>query len=187
MSMMTVARELPEQPRIITPTRIVDHRGWFSETFHERRLAELGITCRFVQDNRSWSKRAGTVRGLHLQLPPHGQAKLVTVLRGRLFGVALDIRRGSPTYGRFSSVELSANDGTQHYIPVGFAHGFCTLEDDTEVAYKVSTYYAPQHEGGIRWDDPDVAIPWPVDPNTVIISHRDEHLPLLRDFQSPFS
>jgi dTDP-4-dehydrorhamnose 3,5-epimerase len=184
--MTTVASGIPDLPRVITPARIVDHRGWFSETFHEQRMSEIGITCRFIQDNRSWSQRAGTLRGLHFQLPPHAQAKLVTVLRGRIFGVVLDVRRGSPTYGRFTSVELCADDGAQHYIPVGFAYGFCTLKDDTEVAYKVSAYYAPLHQGGIRWDDPEVGVPWPVDPTTLIMSRRDQHFPLLRDFKSPF-
>jgi dTDP-4-dehydrorhamnose 3,5-epimerase len=184
--MTTIVKKSPDLPRVITPTRIADDRGWFCETFHEERLAEAGIVCRFVQENRSRSKRAGTLRGLHFQLPPHSQAKLFTVLRGRVFDVAVDIRRGSPTYGRFVSMELSADDGRLLYIPVGFAHGFCTLEDDTEISYKVSAYYAPLHEGGIRWDDPDIAIPWPVDPTAIILSRRDECLPLLREFQSPF-
>ena len=132
-------------PRIIVPKRHVDDRGWFSETFHEQRLHDIGITCRFVQDNQSSSKRAGTLRGLHFQLPPAAQAKLVSVLRGRILDVAVDIRRGSPTFGKHVSTELSAESGRQLYIPVGFAHGFLTLEDDVVVMYKVSDYYAPAH------------------------------------------
>jgi dTDP-4-dehydrorhamnose 3,5-epimerase len=132
----------PDLPQLIVPKRYADDRGWFSETFHEQRLRGAGIACHFVQDNRSRSKRAGTLRGLHFQLPPAAQAKLVCVLRGRILDVALDIRSGSPTYGRNVSAELSADDGRQLYVPIGFAHGFCTLEDDVEVMYKVSDYYA---------------------------------------------
>ena len=146
-------------PRIIVPKRHVDDRGWFSETFHEKRLYDAGITCRFVQDNQSSSKRAGTLRGLHFQLPPAAQAKLVTVVKGRILDVAVDIRRGSPTFGKHVSIELSAESGRQLYIPVGFAHGFLTLEDDVVVMYKVSDYYAPAHDSGICWNDPDIAIP----------------------------
>ena len=148
-------------PRIIVPKRHADDRGWFSETFHERRLHEIGITCRFVQDNQSSSKRAGTLRGLHFQVPPAAQAKLVSVLRGRILDVAVDVRRGSPTFGKHVSTELSAESGRQVYIPAGFAHGFLTLEDDVVVMYKVSDYYAPAHDSGIRWNDPDLAFPWP--------------------------
>src|SRR5262245_49591719 len=124
------------QPRIIVPKRHVDHRGWFSEIFHEKRLYDLGITCRFVQDNQAISIRAGTLRGLHFQLPPPAQAKLVTVLRGRILDVAVDVRRGSPTFGRHVSTELSAETGRQLYIPVGFAHGYLTLQDDVLLMYK---------------------------------------------------
>src|SRR5882724_6290086 len=129
-------------PRIFATKRHVDDRGWFSESFHERRLQEIGITCRFVQDNQSSSKRAGTLRGLHFQLPPAPQAKLVSVLRGRILDVAVDIRHGSPTYGKHVATELSAESGHQLYIPVGFAHGFLSLDDDVVVMYKVSDYYA---------------------------------------------
>jgi dTDP-4-dehydrorhamnose 3,5-epimerase len=126
-------------PRIIIPKRYVDDRGWFSETYHEERLRDLGIACRFVQDNQSSSKRAGTLRGLHFQLPPMAQAKLVTVLRGRILDVAVDVRRGSPTFGKYVSEELSAESGRQLYIPVGFAHGFLTLEDDVVVITRPRT------------------------------------------------
>ena len=141
-------------PRVIVPQRHFDERGWFSETFHEARLRGLGITARFVQDNQSYSKRAGTLRGMHFQVPPAEQAKLISVQSGRIFDVAVDLRRGSPTFGKYASAELSAGNSWQLYIPGGFAHGFLTLENDVTVNYKASNYYAPASEGGIRWDDP---------------------------------
>jgi len=174
-------------PRIILPKRHVDDRGWFSETFHEQRLNEIGITCRFVQDNQSSSKRTGTLRGLHFQVPPAAQAKLVGVLRGRILDVAVDVRRGSPTYGNHTATELSAESGHQLYIPVGFAHGFMTLEDDVVVMYKVSDYYAPALDSGIRWNDPDIAIAWPCADADIIVSDKDRRLPLLKEFASPFA
>jgi dTDP-4-dehydrorhamnose 3,5-epimerase len=174
-------------PRLLTSKRHVDERGWFMETFSERRLTEVGITTRFVQDNHSMSKRRGTIRGLHFQLPPMDQTKLVRVLRGRIFDVAIDIRRGSPTFGRFVTAELSADDGGQFFIPSGFAHGFCTLVDDTEVLYKVSNYYAPEHEGGIRWNDPAIAAAWPLNrAEEAVVSAKDAALPLLEQLRSPF-
>ena len=176
----------PDLPRLIVPKRYADDRGWFSETFHEQRLRDAGIACRFVQDNRSRSNRAGTLRGLHFQLPPAAQAKLVCVLRGRILDVAVDIRAGSPTYGRHVSAELGAEDGRQLYVPVGFAHGFCTLEDDVEVMYKVSGFYAPTLDGGIRWDDVDIGFPWPFAASDIIVSEKDGRLPALKDFVSPF-
>jgi len=176
----------PDLPRLIIPKRHVDDRGWFSETFHDGRLREIGIPCRFVQDNQSSSKRAGTLRGLHFQVPPAAQAKLISVLRGRVLDVAVDVRRGSPTYGKHIATELSANDGRQLYIPVGFAHGFLTLEDDVVVMYKVSDYYAPAQDGGIRWNDLDIAISWPCNDADIIMSDKDRRLPLLREFRSPF-
>ena len=178
---------LVDLPRIIVPKRYVDDRGWFSETFHEQRLHAVGITCRFVQDNQSSSKRAGTLRGLHFQRPPAAQAKLVTVVKGRITDVAVDIRRGSPTFGKHVSMEISAESGRQMYIPVGFAHGFVALEDDTVVMYKVSDYYAPAHDSGICWNDPDIAIPWPFKDADIITSDKDRRLPLLKECASPFS
>src|SRR5262245_16913886 len=160
-------------PRIIVPKRHVDDRGWFSEIFHEKRLYELGITCRFVQDNQAISKRAGTLRGLHFQVPPAAQAKLVSVVRGRIFDVAVDLRRDSPTFGRHVSTELSAETGRQLYIPVGFAHGYVTLQDDVVLMYKVSDYYAPASDSGICWNDPDIAIAWPFKESEIIISDKD--------------
>jgi len=177
----------PDLPRIIAPKRHVDARGWLCESFHEKRLREVGITCRFVQDNQSSSTRTGTLRGLHFQVPPAAQAKLVTVLRGRILDVAVDVRRGSPTYGKLVSVELSDDDGKQFYVPVGFAHGFLTLTDDVLVMYKVSDYYAPAQDSGIRWNDPDIAFPWPMRAADLIISDKDRRLPSLREFDSPFA
>jgi dTDP-4-dehydrorhamnose 3,5-epimerase len=173
-------------PRLIAPKRHVDDRGWFSEIFHRQRLSDTGIACRFVQDNLSNSNRAGTLRGLHFQLPPVAQAKLVTVLRGRIMDVAVDIRRGSPTFGNHVSTELSAETGRQLYIPVGFAHGYLTLEDDVVLMYKVSDYYAPAYEGGIRWNDPEIGIPWPFKNTDIITSDKDGRLPLLKECDSPF-
>jgi len=174
-------------PQIIVPKRYFDNRGWFSETFHEQRLREVGITSRFIQDNQSSSKRAGTLRGLHFQCPPAAQTKLVRVLRGRILDVAVDVRRDSPTYGRYVATELSAESGHLFYVPVGYAHGFLTLEDDVLVMYKVSDYYAPKYDSGIRWDDPDIAISWPCRTADMIISDKDRQLQLLKDFISPFA
>ena len=173
-------------PRIIVPDRHFDDRGWFSETFHEKRLHDIGIMCRFVQDNLSTSKQAGTLRGLHFQRPPAAQAKLVTVLKGRITDVAVDIRHGSPTFGKHVATELSTESGRQMYVPVGFAHGFLTLEDDTVVMYKVSDYYAPAHDSGIRWNDPDIAIRWPFKDADIIASDKDRRLPMLKELASPF-
>jgi dTDP-4-dehydrorhamnose 3,5-epimerase len=173
-------------PRIIVSKRYVDDRGWFSETFHEQRLHAVGITCRFVQDNQSSSKRIGTLRGLHFQLPPAAQAKLVTVLKGRILDVAVDVRRSSPTFGKYVSTELSSESGRQVYIPIGFAHGFLTLEDDVVVTYKVSDFYAPAHDSGICWNDPDIAFPWPLKDSDIITSDKDRRLPMLKEFASPF-
>jgi dTDP-4-dehydrorhamnose 3,5-epimerase len=177
----------PDLPRVITPKRHLDPRGWFSETFHQQRLDDRGIRCRFVQDNQSYSARAGTLRGLHFQRPPHAQAKLIMVLRGRILDVVVDVRRGSATYGRHASVEISADAGQQVYVPVGFAHGFLTLTDDVLVMYKVSDYYAPDCDGGIRWDDSDLAIPWPMRATGLVVSEKDSRLPRLAEFDSPFA
>jgi len=177
----------PDLPRVTTPKRHLDPRGWFSETFHQQHLDDLGIHDRFVQDNQSYSARVGTLRGLHFQLPPHAQAKLIIVLQGRILDVAVDVRHGSSTYGRHVSVEISAETGQQVYVPVGFAHGFLTLTDDVLVMYKVSDYYAPDCDSGIRWDDPDIAIPWPMSAVDLIISEKDRRLPRLAEFDSPFS
>jgi dTDP-4-dehydrorhamnose 3,5-epimerase len=172
---------------LIKPRRIADDRGYFCETFNERTFAEFGIRERFVQDNTSLSYRVGTIRGLHFQTPPHSQAKLVRCTRGRIWDVVVDLRRGSPTYGQWVATELSAASGEQLFIPVGFAHGFCTLEPDTEVSYKVSAFYAPENDGGVRWDDPTLALPWPLPPSGPVLSQRDNTLPFLADFESAFA
>ncbi len=156
-----------------------DARGFFSETYNRRDFAALGIGLEFLQDNQALSGPAGTVRGLHYQLAAAAQSKLVRVTRGRIFDVAVDIRRGSPTFGKFASSELSADEWNQLYIPAGFAHGYCTLTADTEVIYKVSDYYTPAHERAIRWNDPAIGIPWPIGEEAAIISDRDRRSPLL--------
>ena len=176
----------PLLPLIIVPKRHADSRGWFGETFHDKRLRALGIACTFVQDNQSRSTRRGTLRGFHFQNPPAAQAKLISVLHGRILDVAVDIRRNSPTYGRSVSADLSSDNGRQLFVPTGFAHGFVTLEDDVSVLYKVSDYYAPSGEGGIRWDDPDIAFPWPMKGADIVLSERDGRLPFLADLESPF-
>ncbi|MBR9844560.1 MAG: dTDP-4-dehydrorhamnose 3,5-epimerase [Rhodobacteraceae bacterium] len=169
----------------ITPRRFGDHRGFFAETYSHRVYADLGIDADFVQDNHSLSGDVGTVRGLHFQTPPADQAKLVRCGRGAIFDVAVDIRKGSPTYGKWVGYELSAQNGSQLFIPAGLAHGFVTLEPDSEIVYKCSNYYAPENEGSLRWDDPEVGIDWPltVDP---ILSDKDAIAPFLTDLNSPF-
>lgn len=176
---------IPEVKSIVAP-RHADARGFVSETFNQRDLAAAGIDFHGVQDNRSVSLRKGTVRGLHFQLPPSAQAKLVRVSRGAIFDIAVDVRRGSPTYGRHVSLVLNAEDGGQMLIPAGFAHGFCTLEPDTEVLYKVDHYYSKQHEAGIRWNDPALAIHWPVSAAEALVSDRDNALPFLKDSGAAF-
>jgi dTDP-4-dehydrorhamnose 3,5-epimerase len=171
---------------IITPRRFGDARGFFSESWNRRLLAEHGIDHDFVQDNHSVSARTGTVRGLHYQSPPHAQAKLVRCGRGRLFDVAVDIRTGSPTYGRWTGVELSFENGRQLMIPAGFLHGFVTREPDTEIIYKCTDYYAPSADGAVRHDDPDIGIDWGLT-DAPLLSDKDAAAPLLRDIASPFT
>jgi dTDP-4-dehydrorhamnose 3,5-epimerase len=166
--------------RLIVPDRFRDERGFFSETYSRRVLAEAGIAEEFVQDNHSLSLPVGTVRGLHYQLPPFAQAKLVRVVRGSIFDVAVDLRRGSPTFGRHVAATLSAAAWNQMYVPAGFAHGFCTLEPDTEIIYKVSAYYSREHDRGIRWDDPDLDITWPLQ-TAAVLSAKDRALPRLAE------
>jgi dTDP-4-dehydrorhamnose 3,5-epimerase len=171
--------------QMIRPKRHGDARGWFTEVYNETTFAALGITERFVQDNHSLSASAFTLRGLHFQTPPRGQAKLVRCIRGRIFDVAVDIRAGSPTYGRWVGAELSADNGCQLFVPVGFAHGFLTFEPDCEVSYKCSDLYAPDHDGGIRWDG--AGVNWPIPAGTAPeLSPKDTGLPTLAEFNSPF-
>jgi dTDP-4-dehydrorhamnose 3,5-epimerase len=171
---------------LLTPRRFADERGFFSETFSRRTLAALGLPVDFVQDNLSFSRRAGTVRGLHYQSPPYAQAKLISVVRGRILDVAVDVRRGAPTYGRSVSAELSAENGRQIFIPEGFLHGYATLEPDTVVAYKASDFYAPECDGAILWNDPDLAIDWPVGASDAQLSPKDANALRFAEFETPF-
>jgi dTDP-4-dehydrorhamnose 3,5-epimerase len=173
-------------PLVIIPKRHADSRGWFSETFREDQLDDLGIACRFVQDNQSHSARARTVRGFHFQRPPSAQAKLISVVKGRILDVAVDIRRRSPSFGRYVSVELSAENGRQFFVPEGFAHGFISLEDNVTAMYKVSRHYAPAQEDGLCWNDPQIAFPWPFDETHITSAERDSLFAPLSDFDSPF-
>jgi dTDP-4-dehydrorhamnose 3,5-epimerase len=163
-----------------------DERGYFVETYSKRSARDLGVAACFVQDNQSLSLKRGTVRALHFQVPPKQQAKLVRVLRGSIYDVAVDLRAGSPTYGRWTAVTLTANDGRQLFVPRGLGHGFCTLEPNTEVAYKVDDYYAPECEQGLIWDDPMLAIRWPVPAADAILSDKDRKLGFFADFITPF-
>jgi dTDP-4-dehydrorhamnose 3,5-epimerase len=172
--------------RIVNPQRIGDRRGFFSETYNRQRFADAGIDVEFVQDNHSLSAAAGTVRGLHFQSEPFAQAKLIRVVRGRIVDVAVDIRRSSPTFGKHIAVELSAENGLQLFVPVGFAHGFCTLEPDTEIVYKVSAYYSAAHDHGLRWNDPDLGIVWPVAPTEAVLSEKDRLQALLAELPAYF-
>jgi dTDP-4-dehydrorhamnose 3,5-epimerase len=169
--------------KLLTPRLFHDSRGWFQETYSQRALAAIGLDPGFVQDNHSLSLRAGTVRGLHFQVSPMAQDKLVRVLRGAIFDVALDIRPDSPTFGRHVSARLDADNRRQIWIPKGFAHGFCTLEAHTEVLYKVTAPYAPEHEHGCRWNDPDLGIAWPIAESDVVMSDKDRDLPCLRELE----
>lgn len=166
---------------LITPCRFTDARGFVSETFKRRRLAEAGISLDFVQDNDSFSRECGTIRGLHAQHEPSVQGKLVRVVKGAIWDVAVDARHGSPTFGRHAGAELTAENGRQLWIPPGFLHGFCTLAPDTLAIYKMTAEYHPACECGILWNDPDLAIPWPVDPARAVLSEKDRVRPRLAD------
>lgn len=172
---------------VLTPRLIEDARGSFSEVYSVEAMAAAGVAAVFVQDNHSVSTRAGTVRGLHFQAPPAAQGKLIRVARGRARDVAVDLRVGSPTYGRHASIELSADNRVQLWVPPGFAHGFATLEDGTEVLYKCTAAYEPAAEGGLAFDDPALGIDWGVDPADAVTSDRDRHWPKLAGLASPFT
>ncbi len=184
--MLTVEPTAIGDVKILTPKRFGDDRGFFSEVFNQQRFAEAGITVQFVQDNHSLSAKPGTIRGLHFQTAPFAQAKLVRVVRGRMLDVAVDLRRSSPTYGRHVAVELSAESWRQVFVPIGFAHGFCTLEPNTEVIYKASNYYSAAHDLGIAWDDPSLAIHWPVAGGQAILSDKDRRHPRLPELPAYF-
>ena len=184
--MLVVETEIPGV-KLIKPVRHIDSRGFFSEVFRKDALQEYGINVHFVQDNHSLSATKGVIRGLHFQTPPFAQAKLLRVTSGSVFDVAVDIRWGSPTFGRHIAAVLSASEWNQIFVPEGFAHGYCTLEPDTEVLYKVSAYYSPEHDRGLLWCDPALGIDWPVSADQAVISDKDQKHPplsqLLRFFQ----
>lgn len=185
MPMRVIETRIPAVKRVV-PQRFGDDRGWFSETFRADILAQAGIDHPFLQDNQSFSAQTGTVRGLHFQLEPAGQAKLVRVLAGAILDVAVDLRRTSPTYGQHVAVRLDAEGGEQLYVPVGFAHGFCTLESDTMIAYKVSSYYSREHDRSLSWNDPALAIDWPVAAGDAVLSDKDRAAPSLADLGAVF-
>ena len=173
--------------KLLSPEKHGDARGFFSEIYSQRSLEAAGIRQQFVQENCSFSAAQFTVRGLHWQSPPFVQAKLVQVLKGSILDVAVDLRRQSPWFGQHVAVELSATNWQQLLIPVGFAHGFCTLEPDTMVLYKVDAYYSAEHDEGVRWDDPTIGIDWPAGKDQAVLSTKDQQLPLLADCEPPFT
>jgi dTDP-4-dehydrorhamnose 3,5-epimerase len=173
--------------KLVVPRKFADPRGVFMETYSERDFAAVSITDRFVQDNRVFSPQPNTLRGLHFQAPPHAQAKLVSCTRGAIFDVAVDVRRGSPSFGHWVAARLDAASGAQLYVAAGFAHGYCTIEPDSEVVYKVSKFYAPETEGGIVWNDPALKIKWPIDEAQALVNPRDLKLPKLAKYESAFA
>jgi dTDP-4-dehydrorhamnose 3,5-epimerase len=171
---------------LIGGTRIGDRRGYFAECYVRSDFVAAGIANDFMQDNQSASVAASTVRGLHFQTPPFAQAKLIRVLRGRILDVVVDLRRSLPTYGRHIAVEIDEHSGEQLFVPAGCAHGFCTLEPDTVVLYKVDNVYSPDHDRGVNWADPDLGIAWPVRESEAVLSDKDRVLPRLRDLPAYF-
>lgn len=185
MSLDVQPLAIPEV-KVISPKKHGDSRGFFSETYAKKAFAEAGIDLDFVQDNHSLSPQVGTLRGLHYQGHPFAQDKLVRVVSGRILDVAVDLRRNSPTYGKWVSAEISADRWNQILVPIGFAHGICTLEPDTQLIYKVTNYYAPQHDFGIRWNDPALGIEWPFAEDRLLLSDKDKKQPFLKDVVSGF-
>lgn len=173
--------------KLIKPRKYGDHRGFFSETYNKKELVEAGIVLDFVQDNHSLSVEKGVIRGLHFQIPPFAQDKLVRVVRGSVFDVAVDLRKSSPMFGKHVSAVVSAEEWNQILVPIGFAHGFCTLEPNTEVIYKVTNYYAPDCDRGVLWNDPQLEIQWPVSEQDVILSDKDKHQPCFGNLTCFFS
>ena len=174
-------------PQLLIPQRHGDARGWFVESYSKRHLSKAGIDDEFVQDNHSFSAAKGTLRGIHFQTPPHVQAKIVRCVAGAIWDVAVDLRAGSPTFGRWVGAALTAAGGEQLYVPSGFGHGFLTLSENAEVAYKTSDYYVPEADGGIVWNCPDMAIAWPLDGAEPVLSDKDRMLPGLKNWHSPFA
>lgn len=172
---------------LLEPNRHRDQRGYFEETYSRRAMSEIGIGIEFVQDNHSYSRDRGVLRGLHFQISPAAQDKLVRVARGSILDVAVDLRHGSPSYGKWVATVLSAENGHQLFIPKGFAHGYCTLQTDTEVLYKTSDYYAPEHDRGVLWDDPDLGVEWPVGRQDAILSPKDSAQPRFVDLPRYFT
>jgi dTDP-4-dehydrorhamnose 3,5-epimerase len=183
--MQVEATAIPEV-KVLTPKKFGDSRGFFSETYSRKAWREAGLDYHFEQDNHSYSAEIGVIRGLHFQLAPFAQDKLVRVARGRILDVAVDLRRGSPSYGRHVAVELSADNWRQLLVPIGFAHGFCTLEPDTEVLYKVTNIYSPAHDRGLAFDDPALAIDWGIDPARAVLSEKDRRHPTLAELGPQF-
>jgi dTDP-4-dehydrorhamnose 3,5-epimerase len=181
-----VAAEGLPAVRVLLPQRHQDARGYFSEVWREDSMTRAGIKARFVQENHALSRASGTIRGLHFQVGPAAQGKLVRCLRGSILDVAVDIRHGSSTFGRYVSIVLSAENWKQVYVPIGFAHGYCTLEPNTEVLYKVTAYYDPESERGLAWDDPDIGIAWPVKAENAILVARDRAYPRLSELSTFF-
>jgi dTDP-4-dehydrorhamnose 3,5-epimerase len=180
-----VATEIADL-KMIVPRIQRDHRGFFSETYSKAGLSALGVNLEFVQDNHSLSVERGVVRGLHFQIPPFAQHKLVRVIHGSIFDVGVDIRPESVTYGKHVARVISAADWNQFLVPIGFAHGFCTLEPNTEVIYKVTNYYAPEHDRGLMWNDPDLEIAWPIAEGEALLSEKDLKQPRFRDLPRYF-
>ena len=185
MSLKVESLAIPDV-KLVTPPRFGDDRGFFSETYNAQRFREAGIDADFVQDNHSLSAQKGTVRGLHFQAPPFAQAKLVRVLRGAIIDVAVDVRKGSPTYGQWVSAELSAANGVQIFVPRGFLHGFATLEPDTEIAYKVDNYYSKECDGSVLWCDETLGIDWGVPVADAVLSDKDAKAQSFAGFETPF-
>jgi dTDP-4-dehydrorhamnose 3,5-epimerase len=184
--MMIVEPTAIPDVKVLTPKKFGDHRGFFSEVYAQRSFAEAGVEMDFVQDNHAFSADKGTLRGLHFQSPPFAQDKLLRVTRGRILDVAVDLRKSSPSFGRHVAVEISAENWRQILVPIGFAHGYVTLEPDTEVLYKVTNYYAPDHDHGLAWDDPELGIDWGLDANQAILSNKDRNHPRLADLPKYF-
>ena len=183
--MQVIPTEIPDV-KILVPKQFKDRRGFFSEVYSTKLLKDAGIDMPFVQDNHSLSVEKGVLRGLHYQVAPMAQDKLIRVVRGAILDVALDIRRGSSTFGKHVTALVSSENWQQVFVPVGFAHGFVTLEPNTEVLYKVSAFYSPQHERGVRWNDPALGIDWGIRPDEAVLSQRDTQHPFLKDAQDLF-
>jgi dTDP-4-dehydrorhamnose 3,5-epimerase len=184
-AVQVIAMEIPDVQLLRSPIH-GDTRGWFSETYNKATFAAAGVHQEFVQDNHSMSSERGVVRGLHFQIPPFAQGKLVRVVRGSIFDVAVDLRRNYPSFGKHVSCVLSAADGKQLFVPIGFAHGFCTLEAHTEVVYKVTNFYSREHDRGVLWSDPDLGISWPVSRSEALLSEKDLVLPAFSELPGYF-